>query len=365
MISFLDLKKINDQYSEELLRACQEVIKSGWYIQGKQCDFFEKEFADYCETKYAIGVANGLDALILIFNAYIEMGVLSDGDEVIVPANTFIASVLSISKNRLKPVFVEPSSDYLINTKNIEKHITKKTKAILVVHLYGQVCNMDAINSLAIRYNLKVIEDAAQSHGALYKNKKCGGLADAGAFSFYPGKNLGALGDAGMVTTNDIVLAQTIRKLSNYGQSEKYKNEFKGVNSRLDEIQAAMLRVKLKYLDKEIERRREIAQFYLSNITNKEIELPILNSNEAHVWHLFVVRTKKREELIEYLRKNEVNTLVHYPIPPHKQEAYKEFSNLSFPFTERIHDELVSLPISPVLSKEEVNLIVKAINEWM
>ncbi|CAL2078983.1 dTDP-3-amino-3, 6-dideoxy-alpha-D-galactopyranose transaminase [Tenacibaculum sp. 190524A02b] len=364
MIPFLDLKKINQQYKEELKEACSRVIDKGWYIHGEECKSFEEEFANYCGVKHAIGVANGLDALILILNAYIELGVLKEGDEIIVPANTFIASVLAISKNKLKPVFVEPSEDYLIEADKIKKHITIRTKAIMVVHLYGQVCEMDEINLLAKEYGLKIIEDAAQSHGAIYKDKKCGSLSDACGFSFYPGKNLGALGDGGMVTTNNSILAKTIRTLANYGQLEKYKNEFKGVNSRLDEIQAAMLRIKLKYLNKEIEKRRKIANYYLLNITNQNIVLPVLKSQENHVWHLFVIRTAKRDELAEYLKMNGVQTLIHYPIPPHLQKAYIEFKDSSFPITEGIHKEVLSLPISPVLSIDEVSEVVKLINEW-
>jgi dTDP-4-amino-4,6-dideoxygalactose transaminase len=364
MIPFLDLKKINIQYKEEILQAFNKVLESGWYIRGNEYNAFNKEFAIYCGARYAIGVANGLDALILIFRGYIEMGVLQESDEVIVPANTFIASLLAISKNNLVPVLVEPGEDFLIEVGEIEQKITSKTKAILVVHLYGQTCNMDKIFSLAKKYNLKVIEDAAQSHGAYYKEKRSGNLCDASGFSFYPGKNLGALGDGGAITTDNKELAEVINSLSNYGGSEKYKYNFLGSNSRLDEIQAAILRVKLKYLDIEIEKRRAIARYYLKNITNEKIQLPIVHEEKGHVWHLFVIRTLKRDNLENYLKANGVQTLIHYPIPPHKQDAYSSMNSISFPKTERIHKEVLSLPISAILSKEEVVKIVDVINLW-
>jgi dTDP-4-amino-4,6-dideoxygalactose transaminase len=370
MIPFLDLKKINAQYQTELKEACARVIDSGWYVLGKEVADFEKEFATYCETKHCLGVANGLDALILILRAYIELGVMQKGDEVIVPSNTYIASILAISENGLTPVLVEPD----INTFNldptlIEQAITDKTKAILTVHLYGQVTGMDEINAIAKKYNLKVIEDCAQAHGALYKGnegeiKKVGSLGDAAGFSFYPGKNLGALGDGGAVTTNDKELANTIDALRNYGSHEKYKNQFKGMNSRLDEIQAAMLRVKLGHLDKEISARQGVAQSYLQEINNPLIELPVFEDVNAHVWHLFVIKTKKREHLVKYLADNGVQTLVHYPIPPHKQGAYSEWENESFPISEQIHDQVLSLPISPVLSSDELNSVIRLVNGY-
>lgn len=363
MIPFLDLKSINAQYREELIEACIKVIDSGWYIQGKEHKEFEKEFAEYCGTKYAIGVANGLDALILIFRAYKELGIMKDGDEVIVPSNTYIASILAISENNLVPVLVEPDiKTYLIDHFKIEEKITSKTKAILPVHLYGQTCEMDKINEIAKKYNLKVIEDSAQSHGAYYKDKRCGNLGDASGFSFYPGKNLGALGDGGAVTTNDEKLANAIRALGNYGSHKKYENLYKGINSRLDEMQAAMLRVKLRYLNEEIQKRKEIANYYLENITNENIVLPTVTTDS--VWHLFVIRTKKREELQKYLLDNCIQTLIHYPLPPHKQEAYKEWAHESFPISEQIHNEVLSLPISPIMSKEDAYNIVSIINSF-
>lgn len=371
MIPFLDLKGINAQYRAELIEACTKVIDSGWYIQGNECKEFDKEFAKYCGTKYAIGVANGLDALILILRAYKEMGVMSDGDEVIVPSNTYIASILAISQNNLVPVLVEPDiNTFLLDPAKIEEKITSKTKAILPVHLYGQTCEMDKINEIAKKHNLKVIEDSAQSHGAYFGDKRSGNLGDASGFSFYPGKNLGALGDGGAVTTNDEELANAIKALGNYGSHKKYENLYKGVNSRLDEMQAAMLRVKLRYLDNEVEKRREIASYYIENITNVNIILPIQNSKfkiinyKNHVWHLFVIRTNKRDELQKYLQENGIQTLIHYPLAPHKQKAYKEWNDKNYPISEQIHNEVLSLPISGVQSLEDTVKIVKVLNDY-
>ena len=365
MIPFLDLKGLNAQYKAELIEACTRVIDSGWYVQGNECKEFDKEFANYCGSKYAIGVANGLDALILILRAYKEMGIMNDGDEVIVPSNTYIASILAISQNNLVPVLVEPDiNTYLIDPSKIEEKITSKTKAILPVHLYGQTCEMDKINEIAKKYNLKVIEDSAQSHGAYFQDKRSGNLGDASGFSFYPGKNLGALGDGGAVTTNDEELANTIKALGNYGSHKKYENLYKGVNSRLDEMQAAMLRVKLRYLDNELEKRRDIANYYLENIKNENIILPVVRAESNHVWHLFVIRTSKRDELQKYLLDNGVQTLIHYPIPPHNQNAYKEWNNESYPISEQIHDEVMSLPISGVQSLEDTQKIVQVINDF-
>jgi len=365
MIQFLDLKGINAQYRAELIDACTKVIDSGWYIQGNECKEFENEFAQYCGTKYAIGVANGLDALILILRAYKELGFMHDGDEVIVPSNTYIASILAISENNLVPVLVEPDiNTYLIDISKIEEKITSKTKAILPVHLYGQTCEMDEINEIAKKYNLKVIEDSAQSHGAYFGDKRSGNLGDASGFSFYPGKNLGALGDGGAVTTNDEELANTIRALGNYGSHKKYENLYQGVNSRLDEMQAAMLRVKLRYLDEEIIKRREIADYYLVNIKNEKIILPTLTCKDNHVWHLFVIRTNKRDELQKYLLDNGIQTLIHYPLAPHKQNAYKEWNDESYPISEQIHSEVLSLPISGVQSLEDTKKIIEVINDF-
>ena len=338
MIPFLDLKSINAQYRAELIEACARVIDSGWYIQGNECKEFDKEFAEYCGTKYAIGIANGLDALILILRAYKELGFMNDGDEVIVPSNTYIASILAISQNNLVPVLVEPDiNTYLLNPSKIEEKITSKTKAILPVHLYGQTCEMDKINEISKKYNLKIIEDSAQSHGAYFEDKRSGNLGDASGFSFYPGKNLGALGDGGAVTTNDEELANTIKALGNYGSHKKYENLYKGINSRLDEIQAAMLRVKLRYLDEETEKRREIANYYLQNIKNESIILPTVRDEDNHVWHLFVIRANKRNELKKYLLYNVIKTIIKYHIHPHKKVAYKVCNNEIYQIIEQIH----------------------------
>ena len=382
MVKFLDLQKINAQYVDELKSAASRVIDSGWYLQGEEVIRFEKHLSEYIGVAHTIGVANGLDALRLILKAYMVMGVMQEGDEVIVPANTYIATILAISDNRLKPVLVEPD----INTSNlnislIEKSITDRTKAIMVVHLYGRVCWSDELETLAQKYRLKIIEDNAQAIGATFtggisttdtakKNKKSGALGDAAGFSFYPGKNLGALGDAGAVTTNDSLLAETVRALGNYGSKKKYIHDYHGVNSRMDELQAAILDVKLRYIDRENNRRREIAQYYCENCKNTNIVLPTIDSEEAiktfsgHVWHLFVVRTSNRDFLQEYLAINDIQTLIHYPIPPHKQGAYKTWNNLSFPISEQIHNQVLSLPISPVMKDCDVEYIVKKLNHW-
>ena len=365
MIDFLNLKVINAQYSKELKEACARVIDSGWYVLGNEVDAFEKEFAKYCETEFCLGVANGLDALILIFRAYIEMGLMKEGDEVIVPSNTYIASILAISENGLIPILVEPDEGtFNLDPSLVLSAITEKTSAILTVHLYGQVTGMDELNFIAKKHNLKVIEDCAQAHGALYKGKKVGSLGDAAGFSFYPGKNLGALGDGGAVTTNDKLLANTIAALRNYGSHEKYKNQYKGMNSRLDEIQAAMLRVKLCHLDKEIKARQSVAKTYLQGINNPLIELPVVDDVDAHVWHLFVIKTAHREKFTNYLTENGVQSLIHYPIPPHKQGAYKEWSNTSFPISEKIHEQVLSIPISPVMTEVEVKKVIMLVDDF-
>lgn len=369
MIPFLDLKDINQQYRNELIEVCTRVIDSGWYIGGKELETFENNFAEYCGTRYAVGVANGLDALILTLRAWKELGKLKDGDEVIVPSNTYIASILAITANNLTPILVEPElSSYNIDPLKIQQAITDKTRVVLAVHLYGQLADMPTIMQIAKQYNLLVLEDSAQSHGAQLQGKKAGNWGDASGFSFYPGKNLGALGDAGIVTTNDATLAQTIRALGSYGSFYKYENHYKGVNSRLDEIQAAMLNVKLKYLDREIEHRRNIAQLYLEGINNPLIKLPIIQSNAnqyfQHVWHLFVIRTKHRDVLQKYLSDKGIQTLIHYPIPPHKQQAYQEWNNVNYPISERIHAKILSLPIDPMLSIDQVNFIIQVLNEF-
>jgi len=372
MIKFLDLQKINAQYANELKQAAAEVIDSGWYLLGERGKRFETNLANYIGVKHVIGVANGLDALRLILKAYIEMGVMCEGDEVIVPANTFIATILAITDNRLKPVFVEPDIDtYNLNISLVEKHITPHTRAIMVVHLYGQVCWSKDLEAIAKRHSLKIIEDNAQANGAIWDGKRTGSLGDAAGNSFYPGKNLGALGDSGAVTTNDAELARVVCALANYGSTKKYVSDYQGLNSRMDEIQAAFLDIKLKYIDAENQRRREIAQYYCNNIKNPAFILPnnsnsslfTLHSPLSHVWHLFVIRHPNHNDLQKYLEDNGIETLIHYPIPPHKQGAYKDWNNLSFPITEQIHKEVLSLPISPVMKDSEVERVVQVINE--
>lgn len=371
MINFLDLKSINQQYQQELHDACKRVIDSGWYIMGKELESFEKNFSDYCGTKYALGVANGLDALTLVLRAWKELGKIKAGDEVIVQANTYIASVLAITENDLVPVFVEPDADsYNLSISNVKAAITNKTKVILPVHLYGQISPMSEIMALAKQHNLLVLEDCAQSHGATIDGIKCGNWGDAAGFSFYPGKNLGALGDAGAITTNDDELANTLKALRNYGSHQKYLNLFQGVNSRLDEIQAAMLNVKLKYLDKDTEIRQKIALTYLENINNPLIKLPFTSSEykqkiQSHVWHLFVIATKHRDALQAHLNNLGVQTLIHYPTPPHKQQAYKDFNHLSLPITEAIHQEVLSIPIGPTMSENEIQHVINACNSFV
>ncbi len=372
MISFLDLKAINAQYRDELIQATTAVIDSGCYIQGEQVSAFEREFAGYCGVKYCVGVANGLDALILILRAYKELGQLEEGDEVIVPANTYIASILAVTENRLTPVLIEPDEQtYNISPALIVKAITAKTKAIMAVHLYGQLADMPAINAIAKEHKLLVIEDSSQAHGASLNGCKAGNWGDASGFSFYPGKNMGALGDAGAMTTNNEELASVIRALGNYGSQKKYENVFQGINSHLDEMQAALLIVKLRYLDVETSRRREIAEAYVKTISNKEVSLPAVTSLldvdglSQHVFYLFVIRCGQRDELQRYLSKCGVQTQIHYPIPAHKQKAYQLWScDSAYPITESIHKEVLSLPISPVMTDEEVRLVIDSVNSF-
>lgn len=381
MIKFHDLQKINAQYAVELKHAAAEVIDSGWYLLGERVRLFEDNLASYLNVKHAIAVANGLDALRLIFKAYIEMSIMQEGDEVIVPANTYIASILAITDNRLKPILVEPDiNTYNLDISLIEKSITQRTRAIMVVHLYGQVCWSEELEKIAKKHNLKIIEDNAQAIGAVYstiklksqiENRKTGNLGDAAGLSFYPGKNLGSLGDSGAITTNDDQLAEVVRTLANYGSKVKYQNEYQGLNSRLDEIQAAFLTVKLRHLDAENQRRREIAHYYCENIRNAAIILPVtgtlqsnLCSQEAHVWHIFVIRTPHRDDLQYYLSENGIQTLIHYPIPPHKQMAYKSWNGLCFPITEKIHREVLSVPISPVMEETEILSVVTILNAY-
>ncbi len=363
-IPFLDLKAINAQYRDALVEAATRVIDSGWYIGGNELSQFEKSFAEYCGTKFAIGVANGLDALVLTLRAWIELGMLKKGDEVIVPSNTYIASILAISANSLVPVLVEPDiATYNLCPKNTEAAITDKTKAILPVHLYGRLADMPAIMAIAKHHNLLVLEDSAQAHGASIHGKRAGNWGDASAFSFYPGKNLGALGDAGAITTNNDELAETLRALRNYGSHEKYKNLYRGVNSRLDEIQAAMLSVKLAHLDQEISHRRMIADTYIDDIDNPAIILPKRGA-DAHVWHVFVIRCQQRDALQKYLADHGIQTLIHYPIPAHQQQAYKEWNDLSYPVSEMIHQQILSLPIGPILTNNQVNKVIQLCNSF-
>lgn len=361
MIKFLDLHKINERYRSEIDSRIKQVLDSGWYLLGNQDKEFEMNFARYCGVKHCIGCANGLDALNLIIRAY----GFGAGDEIIVPANTYIASILAISENGCTPVLVEPDiNTYNINPDLIEEKITDKTKAIMVVHLYGQAVQMEKIWALAKKYDLKVIEDSAQAHGSIYQGKRVGNLGDASGFSFYPGKNLGCMGDGGAVTTNDDDLAKKIRAIANYGSDYKYHHIYKGVNSRLDEIQAAILDVKLPHLDSDNTRRREIAKYYRENIKNPKIVLPKTYDEKAHVWHVFVVRCNNRDALQKHLEDNGIQTNIHYPTAPHKQECYGEYAHLSLPITEKIHKEVMSLPISPVMTDEEMKKVVEVVNAF-
>lgn len=365
MIKFLDLEKVTASHGDEINEAVTRVVNSGWYLQGKDNENFEKDFADYIGTNYCVGCANGLDALIWIFRAYIEMGVMKPGDEIIVPANTYIASILAISENGLIPVLVEPAiTTYQIDPEKIETAITPRTKAILIVHLYGQCAYTEKIGELCKKYNLKLVEDNAQAHGCKFKGQRTGSIGDAAGHSFYPGKNLGALGDAGAVTTNDEEVAKVIRAVANYGSAKKYVFKYTGRNSRLDEIQAAVLDVKLKYLDSDNERRKQVAEMYIKGITNPAVITPVVPDRDAHVFHIFPIRTEKRDELQKYLTDNGVQTNIHYPIAPHKQECYKDWNSWSFPISEKIHAEELSLPISPVITDDEVNEVIRLINIW-
>ena len=366
MIKFLDLKQINNKYAAELNETVLRVVNSGWYLQGTENKKFEKNYANYIGTDYTIGVANGLDALRLILRAYIEMGVMSAGDEVIVPANTFIASIIAITDNELVPVLIDANEEtFQIDDTKIEKAISSKTKAIMLVHLYGQCSYTNKIGTICKKANLKLIEDNAQAHGCKFDGRVTGSIGDAAGHSFYPGKNLGAMGDAGAVTTNDAVLAEVVRSLANYGSKVKYVNEYIGFNSRLDEIQAAILDVKLKYLEGDTLHRKKIAKIYVEKIKNPSIKLPKINDWDAHVFHLFPIMTEKRDLLQEYLTKKGIQSLIHYPIPPHKQLCYKSMNGLSYPITEKIHNQELSLPISPVMSLHEAKYIADALNQWI
>lgn len=365
MIKFLNLHKVTAKYSDEIHAAVQRVVDSGWYLQGQENENFERHYSEYIGTKHTVGVANGLDALIWILRGYIELGVMKPGDEVIVPANTYIATILAITENGLKPVLVEPDiNTYQIDDRLIEAAITDRTKAIMIVHLYGCCAYTDKISDICKKYNLKLLEDNAQAHGCLYNGHRTGSLGDAAAHSFYPGKNLGALGDAGAVTTNDKELADTIRALANYGSIKKYVFKYTGRNSRLDEIQAAILDVKLRHLDEDNTMRKQNARYYIEHIKHPDIILPKVDNWDRHVFHIFPIRTSRRDELRRYLTEKGIQTNIHYPIPPHKQECYRDWNNLSFPITEKIHDEELSLPMSPVITEKDIEEVVNRINDF-
>ena len=365
MIPFLSLKQITDKYSSEIHEAVARVIDSGWYLQGVENEKFETDYSKWIGCKHTVGCANGLDALIWIFRAYKELGYMKDGDEVIVPANTYIATIIAITENNLVPVLVEPSIDtYQIDENLIEERITKRTKAICVVHLYGQCAYTEKIGELCKKYNLKLVEDNAQAHGCKFNGVMTGNLGDAAGHSFYPGKNLGALGDAGAVTTNDTALATCIRSLANYGSAKKYVFEYVGRNSRLDELQAAILDVKLHHLDEDVQLRKDVARYYVENIKNPKIVLPKIFDWDQHVFHLFPIRCEERDRLQAYLTENGIGTNIHYPIPPHKQECYKEWNHVSLPVTELINATELSIPMSPVMTEEEIRRIVEVINNF-
>lgn len=372
-VPFLDLKALNHEVRPEIMKSLSDIFDSGWYIQGQQVKDFEHEFANFCGSKHCIGVANGLDALHITLKAWKEIGFISEGDEVIVPANTYIASILAITENKLKAILVEPNNNtFNIDPEKIKLAITKKTKVILQVHLYGQLADVEKINIIAKEHKLLVLEDSAQAHGAKLRDKKAGNWGDASGFSFYPGKNLGAMGDAGAITTNDDELASVIRAIGNYGSKKKYENIYQGVNSRIDEIQAAILRIKLKTLESEISWRRKIANIYLQKINNQIIKLPLekfidANCLESHVWHLFVIQLASRDNLKKYLESHEVETLIHYPIPPHHQLAYKKayFYKQNLPITEKIHNQVLSLPISSAISEDQANFVAEVINQYV
>ena len=365
MIPLLSLQSVTAAHSEEIHAAVTQVVNSGWYLQGEDNKRFEENYAKFIGTEHCIGCANGLDALIWILRAYKELGVMQDGDEIIVPANTYIATILAITENNLKPVLVEPRFETLeIDDSLIESHITKRTKAVMIVHLYGRCAYTEKIGAICKKHGLKLIEDNAQAHGCRFDDRRTGSLGDAAGHSFYPGKNLGALGDGGAVTTNDKDLADTVRALANYGSQKKYVFKYCGRNSRLDEIQAAVLDVKLKYLDEDNAKRQKIAKYYYDNITNPKILLPEHMDDRNNVYHLFPVFCSQRDDFQQYLKDNGIQTLIHYPIPPHKQECYKEWSDISLSITEKIHEQELSLPISPVMTLEEVKYVVEEINRY-
>ena len=365
-VKFLDLLKVNKPYFPELMEATQRFLEGGWYILGKEVETFEQEYAAFCGTQYCLGISNGLDALRLIFEAYKALGKINEGDEVILPSNTYIASILSVTQSKLTPVLVEPDiATFNLDPRKVEAAITPKTKAILTVHLYGQLSDMEPLSDICRKHGLFLVEDGAQSHGASYKDgRKSGNLSDATGHSFYPGKNLGALGDAGAVTTNNEELALSIKALRNYGSHKKYYNIYEGFNMRLDENQAAWLRVRLRGLNKENEHRRKLAKIYDEKLNLKDLVLPVQAAYGKHIYHIYAVMHPKRDELQQYLEKNDIQTLIHYPVPPHKQEAFKQWNNLSFPIAEKIHAQQLSLPMSPVHTVEEIEYVCDVINKF-
>ena len=365
MIKFLDLQKVNAQYGEEIDNVVMRVLHSGRYILGDELSAFEQEYASYIGTRHCVGCGNGLDALTLIIRAYKELGIMRDDDEIIVPANTYIASILAITENNLTPVLVEPRLDTLeLDDSRIEEHITERTKAIMVVHLYGRCAYTNTIGALCKKYGLKLIEDNAQAHGCMFQGQRTGSIGDVAGHSFYPGKNLGALGDGGAVTTNDKELVDVIRSLGNYGSKKKYVHKYRGKNSRLDELQAAILRVRLKKLDTDNRHRQVIAAQYYKFLEHNNVSLPTHLPDENNVYHLFPILCSHRDSLQQYLERNDIQTLIHYPVPPHQQECYRQFSQLNIPITTKIAKEELSLPISPVLTDDEVKHIIQTINSW-
>jgi dTDP-4-amino-4,6-dideoxygalactose transaminase len=364
-LNYLDLKALNDSFEPELSKSIQRVLQSGWYLLGSEVEAFESEFANYCGTSHCIGVANGLDALTLVLTAWKELGILHDGDEVIVPANTYIATILAVVRSGLKPILVEPDTEtYNLDPRQIEARLTERTKVLLPVHLYGQCANMEDINVLSLKYGLKVLEDAAQGHGSILQDRRAGNLGDAAGFSFYPAKNLGCLGDGGCVTTNDDDLAECVRILANYGSSEKYRNRYQGFNSRLDELQAAVLRVKLRRLDADNDRRREHARTYERLIEGTAVRLPEISDYQAHNIHVYPILCNERDALQAFLEARNIQTIIHYPIPPHRQQAFPDWNGRSYPITENIHRMELSLPVSPLQTEEETEYICRCINQF-
>lgn len=365
MVKLLDLQAITAMHADEYREAVNRVIDSGWFLQGNENKLFEADYANYIGTDHCIAVANGLDALYLLMRGYKEMGIMQDGDEIIVPANTYIATIIAITRNNLVPVLVEPTWENLeIDVDKIEEAITPKTKGVMIVHLYGRIAYNDKVGEICKKYHLKLMEDCAQSHGCVWKGVKTGALGDAAAHSFYPGKNLGAFGDAGAVTTNDAELAEVIRALANYGSQKKYVFKYVGMNSRMSEPDAAVLDVKLKYLDEDNKKRQELAAYYYEHINNPLITLPSRIPDENNVYHQFPILCERRDELQKYLAGNGIQTLIHYPIPPHKQECYKEWNERSYPVTEKIHTQELSIPMNQVVSEEEAKDVVRVINSF-